>query len=212
MHWNAGIAATALGDWSRARVAWAAYGLPLPTGDGPLEMEIGTAGVRVSLDDHPEVVYGKRLDPCRVRLLTVPLPESNRRFGDIVLHDGEARGKRKLGNGEIAVFDELLLLQPSAYGTWRVLATCATPVERDELVALFDDVDGAVEDWTESVHYLCARCSHGEPHEHHDNAPDTAWSADRELGLALRDERELARLRKLGLWWRRGVRDVVRVL
>src|SRR5262245_22640806 len=151
MHWNAGIAATALGDWSRARAAWAAYGMNVPAGDGPLEMKIGAAGVRVSLDDHPEVVYGNRLDPCRVRIVTVPLPESKHRFGDIVLHDGEARGKRRLGEGEITVFDELVLLEASSYGTWKVTATCRTPNDRDALVSMFDDVDGAIEDWTESV-------------------------------------------------------------
>jgi tetratricopeptide (TPR) repeat protein len=212
MHWNAGIAATALGDWSRARAAWTAYGVTIPPGDGPLEMELGAAGVRVSLDENPEVIYGKRLDPCRVRVVTVPLPESKHRFGDIVLHDGEARGTRKLGNGEIAVFDELVLLNASEYGTWRVLARCRTPEERDELVALFDDVDGAIEDWTESVHFLCAQCSLGQPHEHHDTKKADGWSIEREFGLALRNERDIARIRQLGLWWRRGVRDVTRVL
>lgn len=212
MHWNAGIAATALGDWSRARAAWTAYGVNVPPGDGPPEMQLGGAGVRVSLDDRPEVIYGNRLDPCRVRVVTVPLPESKHRFGDVVLHDGEARGTRKVGNGEVTVFDELLLLQPSAYGTWKVLAICRTPEERDELIALFKEVDGAIEDWTESVYFLCAQCSLGQPHEHHAPAEDTGWKVDRELGLALRNKRDLAKLRKLRLWWRRSIRDVVRVL
>lgn len=211
-HWNAGIAATALGNWSRARAAWSAYGVNVPVGDGPLEMEIGTAGVRIAPDDEPEVVFGKRLAPCRARILSVPLPESKHRFGDIVLHDGEPRGKRRLGERDVSVFDELLLLQPSAFGTWKVSATCQTPDERDVLVALFDDADGAIEDWTESLEVLCAECSLGTPHEHHDAKKDTAWRVNRELGLAIRDERDLARLRKLGLWWRRGIRDVTRVL
>src|SRR5262249_12635274 len=38
-HWNAGIAATALGKWARARRAWRAVGIDVPDGDGPLEME-----------------------------------------------------------------------------------------------------------------------------------------------------------------------------
>ena len=211
-HWNAGIAATAIGDWSRAREAWSAYGVHVPVGEGPLEMEIGTAGVRISPDLEPEVVFGKRIDPCRVRILSVPLPESNHRFGDIVLHDGEPRGKRRVGDGEVSVFDELLLLQPSAFGTWKVSATCQTPQERDTLIALFDDTDGAIEDWTENVELLCAQCSLGEPHERHDEKHDYGWRVDRALGLAIRNERDLGRLRKLGLWWRRGIRDVTRVL
>jgi len=211
-HWNAGIAATALGDWSRARVAWTAYGVAMPAGDGPIEMKFGTAGVRVSPDDHPEVVFGRRIDPCRVRLVSVPLPESEHRYGDIVLHDGEPRGKRRDGDREITVFDELLLLQPSAYGTWNVNATCRSVDERDAIIALFDDVDGAIEDWTENLVVLCRQCSLGEPHEHHRDQESREWRVERRFGLALRDERELKRLRQLGLWWRRGVHDVERVL
>lgn len=192
LHWNAGIAATALGDWSRARAAWTAYGIELPPGDGPLEMKLGMAGVRVALDGTPEVVFGIRIDPCRARLVSVPLPASKHRYGDIVLHDGEARGKRRVGEREITVFDELLLLAPSSYGTWTVEATCRTPHERDALLALFDDVDGAIEDWTESLELMCAQCSLGEPHEHHGSG---RWSVERRFGLALRDESELQRLR-----------------
>jgi tetratricopeptide (TPR) repeat protein len=208
--WNAGIAATALGDWARARTAWSTYGIEVPAGEGPLEMDIGHAGVRVSPEDKPEVVFCERLDPCRARVLSVPLPESDRRFGDIVLHDGEARGKRRFGNGHISVFDELMLLERSGYGTWKVQATCSSAEVRDELLELFDDVDGAIEDWSENIEMLCAQCSLGEPHEHHD--VDEQWRMEREFGLALRDESDLGRLRRVGRWWRCGVRDVTRVL
>lgn len=209
--WNAGIAATALGDWGRARAAWAGFGVRVPPGDGPLEMAIGPAGVRICPDDEPEVVLCQRIDPCRARIVSVPLPGSRHRFGDIVLHDGEPRGKRRLGEASITVFDELKLLESSGYGTWRITVTCRTPDERDELLTLYGDVDGAIEDWTDSVVTLCARCSLGESCEDH-SRQDAAWRPDRDLGLALRNERDLRRLRQLGLWWQRGVRDVTRML
>src|SRR5687768_3558739 len=38
--WNLGIAATAVGNWSEARRAWRAYGVDLPPGDTPPEMEL----------------------------------------------------------------------------------------------------------------------------------------------------------------------------
>jgi tetratricopeptide (TPR) repeat protein len=209
--WNAGIAATALGDWGRARAAWIAYGIPVPPGDGPPEMAIGNAGVRICVEAAPEVVICRRIDPCRARILSVPLPESGHRFGDVVLHDGEPRGKRSHGEASISVFDELRLLESAGYGTWRVAVTCRTPEERDALLALYDHVDGAIEDWTDSVVVLCAQCSLGERCEDHARE-DTAWRPDRDLGLALRDERDLRRLRQLGLWWRRDVRDVTRML
>jgi tetratricopeptide (TPR) repeat protein len=164
MHWNAGIAATALGNWDRARAAWTAAGIDVPPGSGALEMKIGMGAVRISPDDQKEVVY----------------------------------------------VDELDLLQSSRYGTWQVIAKCDTPAERDALIHLFEGVDGAVEDWTESIYFICAQCSLGEPHDHHPR--DEQWQPERRLAIALRDERELKRLRRLGLWWRKGVEDVTRVL
>lgn len=89
--------------------------------------------------------------------------------------------------------------------------TCGTPDERDTLLTLYDGVDGAIEDWTDSVVLLCAQCSLGEPCGDHARQ-DAAWQLDRNLGLALRNEQDLRRLRQLGLWWRRGVRDVTRML
>src|SRR5262245_9044692 len=88
-HWNAGIAATALGRWDRARAAWSATGIELPTGDGPIDMKIGATPIRVSPDEMPEVVWCDRIDPCRARIRSVPLPESRRRYDDLLLHDGE---------------------------------------------------------------------------------------------------------------------------
>jgi hypothetical protein len=38
--WNLGIAATALHDWSTARLAWNAFGVPV-TGEGPIEEDFG---------------------------------------------------------------------------------------------------------------------------------------------------------------------------
>jgi hypothetical protein len=195
MHWNAGIAATALGRWARARAAWRAYGIQLPDGDGPLAMALGATGIRVSPDDRPEVVWCTRIDPCRAIVRSVPLPACGRRYGDLVLHDGERRGTRRLGDHDRPVFDELALLEASTFGTWEVVATCATPAVRDAVERRFVEGDVAIEDWTASIEHLCARCSVGTPHDHHDHDGEPApWAPTRRFGLALRDDRELARL------------------
>lgn len=212
--WNAGIAATALRQWPRAREAWAGCGIQLPDGDGPLQMTIGHAWVRVNPQTEPEVVFCKRIDPCRAQILSVPLPDSGRRFGDLVLHDGERRGTRRHQQAEYAVFDELTLYEPSDYGTWQVSVVCRDSTRRDHLLDKFEGVDGAVEDWTENVSLICARCSLGEPPEDHDHdhAPTAGWQPARRLGLALRHERDLKRLRRFALGWLPEVHEVTRVL
>ncbi len=87
---------------------------------------------------------------------------------------------------------------------------CADEGERDALLALFADIDGMAEDWTSNLQLLCTQCSLGTPHDHH-GPDDTVWKPRRDLGLALRDERPLARLRRMKLWWRKEVREVTRL-
>ena len=107
-HWNAAIAATALHDWQTARQLWAACGIPLPEGVGEIETDFGTAVLRLNPWADGECVYARRIDPCRSRIVNVPLPESGYRMGDIVLHDGASTGRRADGQGgEVLVFNAL---------------------------------------------------------------------------------------------------------
>ena len=109
-HWNAAIAATALHDWQTARQLWAACGIPLPEGEGEgeIETDFGTAVLRLNPWADGECVYARRIDPCRSRIINVPLPESGYRMGDIVLHDGASTGRRADGQGgEVLVFNAL---------------------------------------------------------------------------------------------------------
>ena len=97
--WNVGIAATALQDWPLARRAWQAYGLRVPgaaagAAGEPVGMELGSAAVRLSPEGEAEVVWGRRLDPARIEVLSIPLPSSGRRWGEVVLHDGVPHGER----------------------------------------------------------------------------------------------------------------------
>lgn len=104
-HWNA---ATALHDWQTARQLWAACGIPLPEGEGEIETDFGTAVLRLNPWADGECVYARRIDPCRSRIVNVPLPESGYRMGDIVLHDGASTGRRADGQGgEVLVFNAL---------------------------------------------------------------------------------------------------------
>ena len=46
--WNAGIAATALGEWETTRLAWVAFGIDLPPGDGEISMQLGPTPIRLN--------------------------------------------------------------------------------------------------------------------------------------------------------------------
>lgn len=188
--WNLGIAATALGDWPTARAAWKGFGINLPEGEGPIEIDYGLVPIRLRPAEVGEVVWGRRIDPARAIVDSVPLPESDRRWRDLVLHDGAPNGYRKLGDQEVPVFDELELLAASPFTTFVAEVACAGPRAAAALVERLDEVeDTRAEDWTASVRTLCRACSEGRPHEHHDHEAADAggWQPHRRLGIAARE-------------------------
>jgi hypothetical protein len=218
--WNVGIAATALQDWPLARRAWQAYGLRMPAatatrgGEECARLPLGSAAVRLSPEGEAEVVWGRRLDPARVEVLSIPLPSSGRRWGEVVLHDGVPHGERdtagaaREGAGAVyPVFDEIELWAPSPVPTWLVLLEADAPADRDALERLAAEAGYAAEDWSSSVRLLCRTCSesrmptddgtarpdphdHGEPgHPGHlshlsDRGAGSHWTSERECGIA----------------------------
>ena len=134
-------------------------------GDGPIEMRIGPSR-SACRRENAEVVWCDRIDPCRAIIHSVPLPESEAPLRRSAAHDGEARGRRQFGNDSVPVFDELDVLERSAYGTWEIVVRCADPEQLQSLIAELKRAELGVEDWTGSVQMLCAACSLGEPHDH----------------------------------------------
>lgn len=192
-NWNLAIAATALCDWRTAREVWHRLGLGIEPGDTPIEDDFGRALTRLEPQGSAEVVWGRRIDPVRLRIENVPLPDSGYRLGDVVLHDGASTGKRVSDGREYFVFNALMLHMPSRMTTFELEVEAASP---DDLAALESAVEkqgGYAEDWTASVRMLCKACSEGLPHDHHDEAgaEDTAWQARRRIGIGAEDESAL---------------------
>jgi tetratricopeptide (TPR) repeat protein len=193
--WNLGIAATALGDWKKARWAWSRFGVQIPPGDGPFEVLGELTPIRLNPRGDAEVVWSLRIDPARARLRSIPLPESKHRYDDLILHDGAPAGYRKLRGEDVPVFDELALLEPSAYQSWQATVVAAAASDIAELHGLLEAIDVPCEDWTGSVRMLCKKCSEGTPHEHSPREEKEGWKATRTIGLAVRDSDPMAVLR-----------------
>ena len=136
--WNLGIAATILNDWGVARAAWKGYGIALSDGDGDGEIDgdFGTACVRLETGHAPEVVWVRRICPTRARVLSIPF--SDRRFGEVVVHDGAPNGERIVDGRRYPVFDELMLHKASETPTWRVSLSCPAEADAQALVDGFD--------------------------------------------------------------------------
>lgn len=180
-HWNAGIAATALGDWSQAREHWGACGIRLPPGEGPIDADFGIVSLRLNPWGDGETLFARRVDVVRAQLLNVPLPSSGFRCGDIVLHDGAATGRREYGQDLVPVFNALQQLEASPYRTFTVFVD-SDPAGMQALGAVRHPGVASIEDWTESIVHLCLRCSHGLVHTH--RADPSGWNRQRNLGVA----------------------------
>lgn len=200
--WNAGIAATALGDWAEARRQWAQCGIRIPEGDGPIEHDFGLVSIRLNPWGGGETVFARRIDVVRARLLNVPLPESGHRLFDIVLHDGAKTGERDAGDGIVPVFNALATLTPSDFRTFVAFVRSPTAEDIDELQEATLPGIGYVEDWTSSITHYCLRCSYGAPHRHDDEGDDDQWQPERNLGIGAQGKAAVERL--LSEWASRG--------
>ena len=183
--WNLGIAATAVGNWAEARRAWAACGMTPPEGDGPPDFGFGSIPVRLDPDDNAEVVWAKRIDPARARILNVPLPMSTHNFDEVVLTDGAVEGYRTVGRERYPVFNMLAVLQASSLKKYVIELGTADAAAIERLVGEAEAKGGAAENWGTSTAKICAKCSRGDPHEH--KGPPRVPSHPN-FGLAARDD------------------------
>ena len=192
--WNLAIAATALGRWDIARACWLARGMKLEGESGPINMDFGSALVRLNPDDQAEVVWVSRICPVRARIDNMPFPESGFRYGDIVLHDGAAVGYRTNRGHEYPVFNAFKCIEASPYESWVAMVEITHDDDLEQLEALFKTTPHEFEDWTRNTRMLCRQCSEGRPHEQHDHNLKPEWQAQRRLGLALLDGQDVSAL------------------
>ncbi len=175
--WNLGIAATALRNWPEAGRAWRGCGIKLENTADEVRMPAVTACVRLDPAGVAEVAWGSRLDPARMVILSVPLPESGHRFHDIVLNDGASNGARvDQHSNEVPVFDELSIWQVSEYSTFCVRLQMQGDVPEKRLTELCVTHQLGIEDWT-TIRFICAKCSKGNPgpHECSHSGANQSW-------------------------------------
>jgi hypothetical protein len=191
--WNLAIAATALRDWKTARAVWRKRGIQLEGAEGPIEGNFGQTPVRLKPDGDAEVVWARRLCPVRARIESIPFPESEVAYGDVVLHDGAPVGYRLDANGtEKSVFNMLEMFEPGRFSTYVVEAMVESPDQVKLLETLCDARQMIIEDWAENIQAICKACSEGRPHKGHDHRPaKRKWERERRIAVAARDGSDL---------------------
>jgi hypothetical protein len=182
--WNLGIAATALRDWPTARAAWRGYGVKLPDGEGPIDLDLGLAPVQMNDADRPFLVWCRRVDPARAVIARIPPPKSAYHWGDCILHDGEPKGTTRAQHRVFDIFEELECWQPSGLPTIKVTVNAPSSEDADALTDGFTRLGLGAEDWTRSLLNQCTACAENVPHERHDESVATDWQPERNFALA----------------------------
>lgn len=165
--WNLGIAATALNKWKIARTSWNNAGLNYEINDEPTDFDLGTIPIRINPNNNGEVVWCKRLDPARVIIENIPLPESNHRHGDLLLTDGAPVGYRTVNEIEYPVLNELCMLKPSNYTTYSFIVRTTNDLIIKKLEDHCSSQNIIMEDWS-TIRFYCKQCSEGKVHDNHD--------------------------------------------
>jgi tetratricopeptide (TPR) repeat protein len=110
--WDLGIAATALKRWRLARSVWSKFGISQKEA-----RKKGKASVRLKVGQQFEIVEVQLLDPARAMISSIPFPNSDRRFRDIILYDRDISGYYRSKGAKLPVYDELDLHKRSVYQT-----------------------------------------------------------------------------------------------
>ena len=115
-----GLAATALRRWKTARTAWNHAGHGLPLTNRPVRLAPEPVGISCRYRGRREILWGRRLDPVRAELLSLPQLPVGLNFGDTVLYDLQKIGDRMLPAGRVPIHPLLELTEHRFYRTYRV--------------------------------------------------------------------------------------------
>lgn len=141
--WDLGIAATALKRWRIAKNVWSKFGLhakPVHTPE--------VASLRLRVDNQFEVVAARILDPARAMIVSIPFPNSNYRFKDIVLYDRQIVGHYIVSKRKLPVYDELGMFKHSVYQTASCVLPNASEADLQSLEDLCKKQDIGFEVWS----------------------------------------------------------------
>lgn len=108
--WTLGITAVALGKERLAKSVWSKFGSSKPRG-ALISLQLTHSGIF-------EMIWAKPLDPARAQITSIPHPDSDRHYLDIVVFDRQVIGYNVANRRRYPVHAELGIQQRSLYFTF----------------------------------------------------------------------------------------------
>lgn len=151
---NTALAATALGQWAKAREAWNHLGFQFKISEKEPHVDMGVAPVCLNPKTQPEVVEAHRIDPARAVIASIPQPSSGHRFRDVVLVETQTNRSVAVNRKRVGVHDEIERLEASKYRTWAVILQTDTQADVDAFAKLCTDADLGFDNWSNAVRFF----------------------------------------------------------
>lgn len=151
---NTALAATALGQWAKAREAWNHLGFKFKISEEEPHLDLGIVPICLNPGTQPEVVEAHRIDPARAVIMGIPQPSSGRRFRDVVLLETKANRSVVINQKKLGTFDEIERLQASHFRTWAVVLLTDSQADVDTLAKLCVEADMGFDNWSNAVRFF----------------------------------------------------------
>ncbi|MBK8041754.1 MAG: hypothetical protein KBG02_12605 [Haliscomenobacter sp.] len=140
--WDLGIAAAALGKDRLAKAVWQKFTPPAPQG--------ALISLRLEHSGLFELIWAKTLDSVRAMLFSIPHPDSDLHYRDIVLFDREQVGLNIAGKRKVPVFPVLGRTKRSFFQTFTCILHQTTAQSIQTLETLCADAGIGFEIWTDA--------------------------------------------------------------
>ena len=141
--WTLGITAVALGKDRLAKSIWSKFGSSNPRG-ALISLQLNHSGIF-------ELIWAKPLDPARAQITSIPHPDSNRHFLDIVVFDRQVIGYNVAKRRRFPVHAELGIQQRSLYFTFSCWLESPTKKDIQTLERLCVEAHLGFEIWSKAA-------------------------------------------------------------
>lgn len=146
--WDLGIAATALKKWRIAKSVWNKFAAPFTFP----ENKRSTFSICLTYNGQFELIWVRPLCPARAEILSIPQPESQRCYGDLILYDRrELKGYNVANNRKMPIFDYLGLWKHSKYSTFSCWLHTDNQKDVQALETLCQNAGMGFENWSNNT-------------------------------------------------------------
>lgn len=188
---NLATAATALSKWKVAKTALQKVAAKIPKHSShPIPVRIHTYTRR------SEIVWALPLRQLCAKIISIPSPESGRRYGEIVLYDWKSQEKQIIGNKAHRVFLEIERFKKSFYRTFSVLIHTDNKTSIHKLAELCHNQQLGFENWSNLQNQLATR-SENRAAEYYESVQQEENLGYQLIAMAALEKREVKEILKI---------------